>query len=210
MSDYVKAAQSGATKLLVGTQMLAKGHHFPNVSLVVILDIDGALFSSDFRAQERAAQLITQVAGRAGRGDIEGQVIIQTHHPEHSLLHDLKHKSYPELAKRLLQERHEAGLPPCSYLALFRAESHHKQWAIDFLQQVSLMLNPYQEQLEILGPVACTVSRKAGRFRFQLLLNSVHRALLHQAISTILPAIESSKLASRVRWSLDIDAQDLL
>lgn len=210
MSDYVKAAKSGETKLLIGTQMLAKGHHFPKVSLVVILDIDGALFSSDFRAQERAAQLITQVAGRAGRGDVEGQVVIQTHHPEHSLLQDLKHKSYTELAQRLLNERNEAGLPPCSFLALFRAEAHNKQQASELLQFVRTTLTPYQDQLEILGPVACTISRKAGRFRFQLIVNAEHRGVLHQAISQILPAIESSKLASRVRWSLDIDAQDML
>ncbi len=210
MSDYVKAAKSGETKLLIGTQMLAKGHHFPKVSLVVILDIDGALFSSDFRAQERAAQLITQVAGRAGRGDVEGQVVIQTHHPEHSLLQDLKHKSYSKLAQRLLAERDEAGLPPCSYLALFRAEAHNKQQGLDFLHQVRSLLEPFSERLEILGPVACTISRKAGRFRFQLIINGENRASLHRAVSQILPAIESSKLAAKVRWSLDIDAQDML
>lgn len=210
MSDFVDAAKKGDTKILVGTQMLAKGHHFPKMSLVVILDIDGALFSSDFRAQERAAQLITQVSGRAGRSETEGEVVIQTHYADHSLLADLKNKSYSELAQRLLQERKDTLLPPYSHIALFRAESLKKQDAQDFLREVSSLFTNSNDALEVLGPVACTISRKAGRFRFQLMLNSSNRAQLHQLIAQHLPTIESSKRASKIRWSLDIDAQDLL
>ncbi len=210
MKNYIEAAKKGETQLLVGTQMIAKGHHFPKVSLVAILDIDGALFSSDFRAPERAAQLITQVAGRAGRADIAGEVLVQTHHPEHSLLQSLTRNDYHKLATELLGDRHEAQMPPVTFMALFRAESHNKQAAFEFLSLVKQNFLPFAESLEVMGPVASTISRKSGRFRFQLLLNSESRSQLHSAISQRLGEIESSSLAQKVRWSLDIDPQDLL
>lgn len=210
MANYVEAAQKGETQLLIGTQMLAKGHHFPKVTLVAVLDIDGALFSSDFRAPERAAQLITQVAGRAGRAELKGQVLVQTHYPEHPLLQALTANDYPLLARQLFQERQHASLPPQTHMALFRAESLDKQAATDFLSFVRDAFRPLQQTLEIWGPVACAISRKSGRFRFQLVLNTTSRAELHNALSRTLPSIESAKVANKVRWSLDVDPQDLL
>ncbi|MEE4244807.1 MAG: primosomal protein N' [Kangiellaceae bacterium] len=209
MNDYIKAAKSGETQILVGTQMIAKGHHFPNVSLVAIINIDGALFSSDFRAQERAAQLITQVAGRAGREKIQGEVLIQTHHPEHKLFTMLAANNYQKLAQQQLAERQQSMLPPFSFLAAFRAESHNKQQAADFLSFVALQFRAF-DKLEVLGPVSSTISRKAGRYRFQLLLNSETRSDLHRALFQQLALIEASPLANKVRWSLDVDPQDLL
>ncbi|WP_205859136.1 primosomal protein N' [Pleionea sediminis] len=210
MKNYIEAAKKGETQLLVGTQMIAKGHHFPKVTLVAILDIDGALFSSDFRAPERAAQLITQVAGRAGRAERKGEVVVQTHHPEHSLLQALLQNDYHQLATKLLADRNEAQLPPHTYVALFRSESTNKDSAYEFLAFVKQNFSQFMNQLEVLGPVASTISRKAGRFRFQLLLNSPSRKALHSAINERMDEIEQSSLASKVRWSLDIDAQDLL
>ena len=210
MQSYIDAAKSGETRLIVGTQMLAKGHHFPKVSLVAVLDIDGALFSSDFRAPERAAQLITQVAGRAGRAEVTGEVLVQTHHPEHSLLQALTQKSFQQLAKDLLLDRTETDLPPASYMAIFRSESHQKQLALDFLTATAQQFSMFDQHLQLMGPVASTMSRKSGRYRFQLLINASQRSTLHNAISEKMPNIESLPLAQKVRWSLDIDPQDLL
>lgn len=210
MQSYINAAKSGETRLLVGTQMLAKGHHFPKVSLVAVLDIDGALFSSDFRAPERAAQLITQVAGRAGRAEVTGEVLVQTHHPEHSLLQSLTQKSFQQLAKDLLLDRTETELPPVSFMAMFRAESHQKQLALDFLTAVAQQFSIFGQHLQLMGPVASTMSRKSGRYRFQLLINATQRSTLHNALSEKLADIETLPLAQKVRWSLDIDPQDLL
>jgi primosomal protein N' (replication factor Y) len=121
--------------ILVGTQMLAKGHHFPNVTLVALLDADGGLFGADFRASERVAQLITQVAGRAGRAEKEGLVLIQTHQPEHPLLMQLLQTGYSGFAEAALPERQAIGLPPYGYLALLRAESNYPETALEFLTQ---------------------------------------------------------------------------
>ncbi len=209
MERMVSDAKSGHTDILIGTQMLAKGHHFPQVALTVILNIDGGLFSSDFRSPEKMAQLVTQVAGRAGRGEIEGEVIIQTHHPEHPMFHWLKQNDYWQLATQLAEERQQAFLAPTSYMALFRAESHNKKLAEQFLMEVSTFLGQHAS-IELMGPVASTISRKQGRYRFQLLLNCGSRKDLHQAIAQHLPSIEALKSAQKVRWSLDIDPQDLL
>jgi primosomal protein N' (replication factor Y) len=178
--------------------------------LVAVLDIDGALFSSDFRAPERAAQLITQVAGRAGRAEVTGEVLVQTHHPEHSLLQALTQKSFQQLAKDLLLDRTETDLPPASYMAIFRSESHQKQLALDFLTATAQQFSMFDQHLQLMGPVASTMSRKSGRYRFQLLINASQRSTLHNAISEKMPNIESLPLAQKVRWSLDIDPQDLL
>ncbi|MCO7224484.1 primosomal protein N' [Pleionea sp. CnH1-48] len=210
MEQYVAEAKSGQTRILVGTQMLAKGHHFPNVTLVAILDIDGALFSSDFRAPERAAQLITQVAGRAGRAEKSGEVYVQSHHPEHPLLVTLSRQDYATFAAAQLQERAAALFPPFSYMAIFRAESNHQEKAEAFLREIKATLNRQSHSVELLGPVASTITRKSGRFRFQLLLNSQQRQPLHQLIQNNLNDIDKLPLANRVRWSLDIDPQDLL
>ncbi|MDA1106790.1 MAG: primosomal protein N' [Proteobacteria bacterium] len=201
---------AGRSHILVGTQMLAKGHHFPQVTLVGILDADQGLFGVDFRAPERMAQLIVQVMGRAGRGDIAGQVVIQTHHPEHPLLRLLLTRGYGAFAEAALEERAEAGLPPYSALALLRAEAVDAQAPLAFLEAAcALAQEAGVAEVQLLGPVNAPLERRAGRHRAQLLLQSTRRADLHRLLATCLPQWESLKLARRVRWSLDVDPMEM-
>ncbi len=224
MASLTRQAQAGEADILIGTQMLAKGHDFPNVTLVGILDIDQGLFSADYRASERMAQLIIQVAGRAGRAHKKGQVWIQTHQPEHSVFTVLIPRGYHVFAQMLLQERCEAGLPPYSYQIMVRAEATEAQYALDFLQSLkaglTLMLQKInyglgkiqkkENFIELLGPVPAPMLRRQGRYRFQLLIQATQRKRLHQLISEMVPYIYKSPLARKVRWSLDVDPQDMM
>lgn len=204
----------GEPCLLVGTQMLAKGHHFPRVTLVAILDADGGLFSADFRASERMAQLIVQVAGRAGRAEEAGRVIIQTHLADHPLLVQLTEQGYFAFADQALSERRAAGLPPFSHLALLRAEAQKPGQAEDFLGQACDQAEELLQELalsgiELLGPVPAPMERRAGRYRAQLLLQSSSRVPLHKLLHAWLPYVEQLPGSRAVRWSLDIDPIDL-
>ncbi len=127
LEEHLAAVHRGGARILIGTQMLAKGHHFPDVTLVSLLDVDGALFSADFRSAERFAQLYTQVSGRAGRAGKQGEVILQTHHPEHPLLQTLLYKGYDAFAEQALAERQTMQLPPWTSHVLIRAEDHNNQ-----------------------------------------------------------------------------------
>jgi len=197
--------------LLLGTQMLAKGHHFPNVTLVGVLDVDQALFGADFRAAERMAQLIVQVSGRAGRADKPGRVLIQTRHPDHPLLQTLLHSGYAEFALESLRERRLALLPPYSFQALLRAEAHSKELPLDFLSQcVESAATIRAKSVDCFGPVPAPMERRAGRYRFQLLLQSDKRSALQAFLATWLPRITVMKSARRVRWSIDVDPLDML
>src|SRR5690606_19258437 len=185
MNQLFATIQKGQPCILVGTQMLAKGHHFPRVTLVSILDADGGLFSGDFRASERMAQLVVQVAGRAGRAEEPGKVIIQTHLADHPLLVQLTEQGYFAFAEQALSERRAAGLPPFSHLALLRAEAHKPGQAEDFLGQACDQAEALLQQLgltgiELLGPVPAPMERRAGRYRAQLLLQGSARAPLHR------------------------------
>ncbi len=200
----------GGAKILIGTQMLAKGHHFPNVTLVGILNVDQGLFSVDFHAMERTAQLIVQVAGRAGRAEKPGQVLIQTHHPEHPLLQTLLATGYEAFAIQALKERELASLPPYTYMAMLRAEAVTASQPMSFLQQAAtLCKNNQGNQVEILGPLPSPMEKRAGRFRAQLILQSTERAALHKLLSALLPEIEKSALGRKVRWSIDVDPVDV-
>jgi primosomal protein N' (replication factor Y) len=209
LEDALAAAQSGRARILLGTQMLAKGHHFPDVTLVAILDADQGLFSSDFRAGERMAQQIIQVAGRAGRADKAGEVIIQTHHPEHPLLTQLVRDGYPAFAAAALQERREAGLPPFTSMALLRAEATDSEAPRTFLEQAcALAENLRAASLQLWGPVSAPMERRAGRYRAQLLLQSAQRRDLQQLLSVWVPRLHQLASARRVRWSIDVDPVD--
>ncbi|MCI0654517.1 MAG: primosomal protein N' [Methylococcaceae bacterium] len=201
---------SGKTEILVGTQMLAKGHHFPNVTLVGILDTDSGLFSTDFRTTERLAQLIVQVAGRAGRAQKPGMVIIQTRHPDHPLLDALIRRGYPGFASDALAERKRIGLPPFSFQALFRAEGTDPDTALVFLKNIretaETQLNP---RIEILGPVPAPMTKRIGRYRFQLLLQASQRGALHSFLEELLSRLPALPGFRRVKWSIDIDPVDL-
>ncbi len=201
--------QRGAPVILVGTQMLAKGHHFPNVTLVGMLDADYGLFSSDFRASERMGQLLLQVAGRAGRAERPGEVLIQTHQPDNPLLHFLLRHDYPSFAQTLLKERAEAQLPPYSHLALLRAESPQVEAAMQFLQEAKQQAALIQPQLLAFGPLPAPMERRAGRFRVQLLFQHHQRGELQQWLASLIPQLETMRSARRVRWSIDVDPMEM-
>jgi primosomal protein N' (replication factor Y) len=207
MDDLLSRIQSGEHQILIGTQMLAKGHHFPNVTLVAILDADGGFFSADFRALERMGQLLLQVAGRAGRKEKAGKVIIQTRHADHPLLFQLLQENYQKFSRTLLEERKQAELPPYAFFALFRAEAHREEYAMDFLRQVKNQI--VEKSVSIMGPLAAPMPRRAGKYRVQLLLQSKHRPHLQQLLKNLLLKIEEIPVKNRVRWSLDVDPLEI-
>ncbi len=197
---------SGEARILVGTQMLTKGHHFPDVTLVVILDADQGLFASDFRATERLAQTITQVAGRAGREARAGEVIIQTQFPEHPLLVRLIGEGYESFALSALQERREAGWPPFSRLALLRAEARDSAALDSFLRAAAAEGHRVAAgDLKILGPAAALIARRADHFRAHLLIETALRSALQRFLARWLPKIEELPHPAGVRWSIDVD-----
>ena len=208
LEQHLAEVHRGGARILIGTQMLAKGHHFPDVTLVSLLDVDGALFSADFRAAERFAQLYTQVAGRAGRAGKQGEVILQTHHPEHPLLQTLLTEGYDAFADRALLERSSVLLPPWSSHVLIRAEDHNNQQAPLFLQQLRNLLqaSPLADnQLWIVGPVPALQPKRGGRYRWQLLLQHTSRPRLQHLISSTLALIGTLPDARKVKWVLDVD-----
>jgi len=208
LSQRLSEGHSGKASILVGTQMLAKGHHFKGLTLVAIVDADAGLFSSDFRALERLSQLIIQVAGRAGREDRLGEVYLQTHEPTHPLLNQLIQEGYPALARSLLQERAAVPWPPLSYLALFRAASKNHRAEAFLKQAKELLLTLASENLQVLGPVPCVLAKKAGYYQWQLLVQSTQRAALHHALKIVVRQLYEIK-SRGVRWSLDVDTQEL-
>jgi primosomal protein N' (replication factor Y) len=194
--------------ILVGTQMLAKGHDLPNLTLVAVVGIDEGLFSADFRASEKLAQLLIQVAGRAGRADKRGEVWLQTHHPGHPLLHTLIQGGYHAFAGSELAQREEAGFPPFAHLALLRAEASHADTPMAFLQIAASLLRA-NEALDVHGPLPAPMPRRAGMQRVQLLLSATDRRVLHAALDDAMPALYALPEARKVRWSLDVDPVDL-
>jgi primosomal protein N' (replication factor Y) len=208
LEQHLADVHRGGARILVGTQMLAKGHHFPDVTLVSLLDVDGALFSADFRSAERFAQLYTQVAGRAGRAGKQGEVMLQTHHPEHPLLQTLLHQGYDAFAQQALVERKTVFLPPFTSHALFRSEDHDNQQSALFLQQLRNLLeaSPLKDEaFWVMGPVPALQPKRGGRFRWQLLLQHPSRAVLQRLIKNSLPLIGTLPQARKVKWTLDVD-----
>ncbi len=203
MAATLDALHDGKPAILVGTQMLAKGHHLPAVTLVVIPDVDGALFSADFRGSERLAQLLVQVAGRAGRGERAGRVLLQTHQPEHPLLQVLLQQGFVASARLLLRERELMALPPYAFLALMRAEATDAQMPLLFLQRARQLLQ------EMWGPVPAPMTRKAGKVRAHLLIKSDSRATLQRSLSVLLTQLDQLPESRRVRWSVDVDPQEM-
>lgn len=215
----------GHGQILVGTQMLAKGHHFPNVTLVGILNADSGLYSADFRATEHMAQLLMQVAGRAGREEKTGEVYIQTRHPHHPLLLTLIKNGYHACCDAMLNERHATNLPPLSHLALFRTDAKEKQQGLNFLEKVKHIatqlnngaINNSEKNIgeknifktKILGPIPSPQERLIGKYRAQLLLQSNNRQQLQKFLALLISNVEKLKQINNVRWSLDIDPSDL-
>jgi primosomal protein N' (replication factor Y) (superfamily II helicase) len=195
---------SGEARILVGTQMLTKGHHFERVTLVGVLNADQSLFSADFRAAERLAQTIVQVAGRAGRAAQPGEVLIQTEYPQHPLLQNLLAHGYDGFARVALEERALARWPPYSRLALLRCSATTPAAAHGFLESARRLAEP-AIQVKLLGPVPASMARRAGRHHAQLLVESADRAALHRFLAAWLPRLDGLPEGSRVRWSLDVD-----
>ena len=207
LEGYLEDIQQGKRQILIGTQMLAKGHHFPNVTLVALVNVDNALFSLDFRAEERLAQLYVQVAGRSGRAEKQGEVVLQTHYPDHPLLTTLLEKGYQAFAEETLKLRHNMGLPPFSFQALFKAQCRHSEEAENALSQLaSFFYEQKIEGLQVLGPIPAPFSKKAGQYRWQLLLQHASRKQLQAALSRYSPELIKS---SQVRLILDVDPLDL-
>jgi primosomal protein N' (replication factor Y) len=193
--------------ILVGTQMLAKGHDLPNLTLVAIVGVDEGLLSVDFRASERLAQLVVQVAGRAGRAKKPGRVLLQTHHPEHPLLRQLLAQGYAAAATTLLDERRSVQLPPFGHQVLLRADAHQREHVDAFLAEAASALAG--KPLQLAGPMPAPMPLRAGRHRGQLLIEAETRSALHGALRPWYPSLSTLPSARRVRWSLDVDPIDL-
>jgi primosomal protein N' (replication factor Y) len=210
LQQQLEVATSGEAKLLVGTQMLAKGHHFPGVTLVCVLDADRGLFGTDFRSLEQMGQLIIQVAGRSGREKRQGTVLIQTRNPDNEMMQTLVSDGYAVFAKRALEDRQMAMLPPYAFVALVRAEAPDANSPLRFLRGVAQRLSsPAVPGVHILGPVPAPMERLGGRYRAQLLLQAERRSLLNECLLRLTTNLDTLKDAQKTRWSIDVDPVDL-
>ena len=215
LDRLLAASHSGEIQILLGTQMLAKGHDFPGVTLVGILDLDHSLYAADFRAPERTAQLIVQVAGRAGRAQRPGQVVLQTRHPDHPLLRSLITGGYPGFAELALAERASAQLPPFAHLALLRADAPEVEVPMEFLRQGRALALGVQGELTgtrvaVSSPVPAPMERRAGRYRAQLLLEGPDRPGLQRFLGSWVGRLRALPRTRGLRWSLDVDPQDMM
>ena len=216
LEEAMRRIASGEARILVGTQMVTKGHDFPNVTLVVVLNADQGFFSADFRAPERLAQTVVQVAGRAGRGEKPGEVLIQTEFPDHPLLLSLLDGGYDGFARTALAERRQASWPPFSRLAAVRDSATTAGAALAFLTQARTAAedlragrSAWARGVRLLGPAPAAMAKRAGRYHAQLLVESTDRAALHRFLDAWLPVLESLASKHRVRWALDVDPIDI-
>lgn len=206
LDEVLATVLDDRAQILIGTQLLAKGHDFPNVTLAVVVNADQGLYGVDFRSSERMGQMILQVAGRAGRAEHAGEVVLQSYHPDHPLLTCLQGHDYTAFAERILAERRETGLPPYSNLALIRADSAKPPQAQAFLEAVAeLARSGSAPGVEVLGPAPATVERRVGRHHAQLLLQAEDRAALHGQLNRIASSLETLAARHRVHWSIDVD-----
>lgn len=214
LEKKLQQVNKGDPVILIGTQMLTKGHDFPKLTLVGILDVDQALFSTDYRAQERLAQQILQVSGRAGRGEQKGRVVLQTSQPEHPLLIGLLSRGYSKVSEDILNERKLWHYPPFGAQALIRVSADNESAGVNFLNKLLIQLRSGPDELaegiELLGPIPSPLAKRAGRYRFQLLVSSQQRGQLHEMIERILSLLVQSRRTGGVRWVIDIDPMDFL
>ncbi|WP_355659571.1 primosomal protein N' [Halomonas salifodinae] len=211
--SLLNEVRRGDPAILVGTQMLAKGHHLPHVTLVVVVNADAGLYASDFRAMEQSAQLLEQVAGRAGRAEHPGRVLVQTQHSDDPQLTLLASRGYDALAEQLLAERRAAALPPYRFLALLRLEAPREEAVQALANQAAEALRAWladqAPEVHCLGPVPAPMERRQGRYHMQVMLSAERRSRLHEAGAWLIGWLEQCREARRVRWSLDIDPQTL-
>lgn len=214
LQELFARVHRGEPCILVGTQMLAKGHHFPKISLAAILDADAGLFSADFRGQEHMAQTLIQVAGRAGRAEQPGEVLVQSRHASHATLQCLTRGNYGDFASLLLAEREQTMMPPYAHLGLIRAEASALMPALKYLQSVrvhadNLCAGAFAGVL-LTGPLPAPMEKRAGRFRVQLLLRCAQRGALQDLLTHLCHHMENGSRPAGVRWSVDVDPQDLV
>ena len=217
LEKKLQIVHAGKPVILVGTQMLTKGHDFPNLTLVGILDVDQALFSLDYRAQERLAQQVVQVAGRAGRGEQKGRVVLQTSQPEHPLLLSLLSKGYRETATQLLNERKTWRYPPVGALVIIRASAESSDVGMQFLAKLNSNLQIFVEanhstfeNVNMLGPMPSPIAKRANRYRFQFLIMADNRLVLHRLLNQVQAELSSYRRTGGIRWAIDVDPSDFL
>ncbi|MFT5112789.1 MAG: primosomal protein N' (replication factor Y) [Parasphingorhabdus sp.] len=212
LEEKLNLIRNHEVDIVVGTQLLSKGHDFAGITLVGVLNSDQAMFSVDFRATERLFQAVTQVSGRAGRGDRPGQVLIQTRFPEHPCLKAIRNHDYDTFAHTELATRLSSEFPPFSHLCLIRAESVEQHMALRFLGSLALVAASLRKQfnsVDVMDPVTAPMERKAGRFRAQLLIQSPKRGVLSHFLKLLVDKLEKMPEARKVRWSIDIDPVDI-
>lgn len=210
MRDLVAQIRRGEPGILLGTQMLTKGHHFPDVGLVAVIDADALLFSADFRGEERMAQLLTQVAGRAGRADLPGEVVMQTHYPDHPALQAMLSVDYSDQARAMLAARRASGMPPIGQLVMLRTDCSDCAYGESFLQSLrerAQALLPAGARL--IGPLPSPMQRRAGKFRCQLILLAPDRTTVQSATGILVAQAEATPARRGLKWSVDVDPQDL-
>lgn len=207
LNELLTAIGQNKHQLLVGTQILSKGHHFPNVTLAIILNVDSFLFSSDFRAPEKLAQLVTQFSGRAGRASKSGEVWLQSYQVGHPLLQDLVNNGYAQFSRLLLQERNAAKLPPVQWQVAIRVEHADRSLIMDFLQYANQLLSQFN-QLTFVGPFPAGIEKKQTRYRFITVAQSSSNKYLNKAMTQVKTALADHRLAGRMRWSIDVMPTD--
>ncbi|WP_166258982.1 primosomal protein N' [Marinobacter salicampi] len=199
----INKVASGEPCILVGTQMLAKGHDFPNVTLVVVVNADGGLFSVDFRAPEQMIQTLLQVSGRAGRGVVPGRVLIQTCHSDHPMMSSMSKGNYLPLADQLLQEREASLFPPFRAMAMVRAEAPSMADSLAFLDAAKTQVT--EPAIEVWGPLPAVMARRADRHRAQLVLVCHSRSRLNRALGQLCESLDSQRQSKSLRWQVDVD-----
>ena len=210
LEEKLNDIHQGKYQIIIGTQMLSKGHDFPNVTLVGILNVDHGLFSTDFRATERLAQLLVQVSGRAGRGSKKGKVLLQTHLPEHPLLNCLLSQGYAAFSQEALKIRKDCAFPPYSFMLMIRARANNMSMTQNFLQDVkSCITKDGGKGLSIYGPIPALMERKAGMYQSQLVIFAQHRKIIQQNLGNWMHAITARPLAKRVRWDIEVDPLEI-
>ncbi len=194
-------------QILVGTQILSKGHHFPNVTLALILNVDSFLFSSDYRAPEKLAQLVTQLSGRAGREEKQGEVWLQSYQVGHPLLQDLVNNGYAHFSRTLLQERVAAKLPPVSYQVAIRVEHQQLSLVLAFLDYAGQLLAQFKH-LHYIGPFPAGVEKKQGRYRFITVAQASSCSYLNKALTQVKQVLSDHEHAAKLRWHIDVMPTD--
>jgi len=213
MQQLRASVLTGDPCILAGTQMVSKGHHFPGISLVVVQDADQALFSADFRATEKLAQQLVQVAGRCGRGTQRGRILVQTHQPEHPLLQQLTAQGYAAVATDLLMQRQAMQLPPWQHQTVLRVDAPSMDLVMPFMRRATALAGKLaavqRRQVQVLGPIPALLERKAGRYRYQLWLQSEQRSLLHSCLAQLIRQLDQIRTPRALRWRPDVDPLEM-